>query len=143
MIADNPSVPTIEEGCSPTERKSTRRYQIEIAISTVLYVGLLSLSLHYVDRLDGALKVIVALLPMIGVSGFIIALVRLALRMDEFQRQTLLVSGAIAALACALATMTLGFLENAGIPRLGMTFVWPIMAVAFGIALPFVRRHFR
>jgi hypothetical protein len=33
-------------------------------------------------------------------------------------------------------------LENAGLPRLSMTYVWPIAAIAWGIALPFVRRRF-
>jgi hypothetical protein len=143
MIAHEPSPAALESGCTPTERRNVRRYQIELAVAVVAYVGLLFLSLVCVDRASGALKVVAALLPMVGIAAMMIALVRFTLRMDEFQRQTLIVSGAIAAIACAVATMALGFLENAGVPRISMTWVWPMMAVAFGIALPFVRRRFR
>jgi hypothetical protein len=143
MIANDPLAAGIESGCSPSERKSARRYQLEIAAALVLYVATLLPSLSYVEHLEGPLRILVAVLPMAGFSAIIVAFVRFALRMDEFQRQTLVVSGAIAALGCAFVTMTLGFLENAGFPRISMVFVWPIMALAFGVALPFVRRHFR
>jgi len=133
----------LEAGCSPSERKSTRRYRIEIAAATFAYVALLEVSVRNVDHAAGALKVALALLPMLGVLAMSIAFVRFTLRQDEFQRQTIFLSAAIAALVCGLVTMSLGFLENAGGPRIDLIFVWPMILGAFGIAVPFVRRRYR
>ena len=80
---------------------------------------------------------------MIGVIGMSIALIRFMLRMDELQRQNLILCGAIAGLATAIATMALGFLENAGVPRISMTFVWPFTMLVFGACVPFMRRRYR
>jgi hypothetical protein len=133
-----------EQSCTPTERRSIRRYQVELFGSALAYVVLLLLSVHYVDTIASKpLKGAVALLPMAGIAGMAVAMVRLAMRMDELQRQTLLVSAAIGGLTTAVATMALGFLESAGIFRSSMTFVWPIFIAASGICLPVVRRHYR
>jgi hypothetical protein len=39
--------------------------------------------------------------------------------------------------------MLLGFLENAGVPRISMTWVWPIDCAAFGIAVAILRLRYR
>lgn len=133
-----------EQSFTPTERKSMRRYQVELFGSAIAYVILLLISVHYVGAIASKpLRSAVALLPMAGIAGMAVAIVRLAMRMDELQRQTLLVSAAIGGLATAVATMALGFLDSAGIFRTSMTFVWPIFIVAAGICLPVVRRHYR
>jgi small-conductance mechanosensitive channel len=132
-----------EHGCTPSERASSRRYFVEIGVAALAYVALTFMSVSSVDHIGGAGKVGVALLPMLGVVAMSVAMVRFAARMDELQRQTFIVSGAIAGLACAIVTMALGFLENAGVPRLSMTWVWPMTAIAFAISFPFVRRRYR
>jgi hypothetical protein len=132
-----------EQGCTPSERASSRRYFVEIGIAALAYVGLTFASVSSVDHVGGAGKVVVALLPMLGIAAMSVAMVRFATRMDELQRQTFIASAAIAGLACAIVTMALGFLENAGVPRLSMTWVWPITAIAFVFAFPFVRRRYR
>ncbi len=141
MIANHESIR--EAACSPSERKSSRRYRIEIGASTFAYVALLEISIRNLDRSAGALKVALALLPMLGVVAMSLAFVRFTLRQDEFQRQTIFLCAAIAALACGLVTMSLGFLENAGGPRISLIFVWPLILGTFGIAFPFVRRRYR
>jgi Na+/H+ antiporter NhaA len=105
---------------------------------------LLLVSLRFVDRVSlGPGKVAVALLPMLGIIAFSIAMLRFFSHIDEFQRQTTLTALAIAGLVTAIVTMALGFLENAGVPRISMTFVWPLTFVVFGVCLPFVRRRYR
>jgi hypothetical protein len=108
-----------------------------------VYAASPSFSISTVDHLTGSARVTVAVLPMIGILIIVAALVRFTLRADEFQRQTILVSAAIAGVACLVVTMTLGLLENAGLPRLPMTLVWIILLLAFGVAMPFVRRRYR
>jgi len=80
---------------------------------------------------------------MIGMIAMCVALVRFISRMDEFQRQYFMTCGAIAGLVTAIATMALGFLENAGVPRVSMTFVWPVTMLAFGACLLLMRRRYR
>ncbi|MBD5633828.1 MAG: hypothetical protein IAI49_05055 [Candidatus Eremiobacteraeota bacterium] len=133
-----------EHTCTPSERKSVRRYQIEMAGAALAYFVTLFVSVRYVDHLPlGALKTLVALLPMIGVVAMVLAFVRFTLRCDEMQRQTILVSGAISAIVTAVVTMCFGFLENAGVPAVPMTFVWPIVGLVFGVSFPLVRRRYR
>jgi hypothetical protein len=129
--------------CTPAERRSVRQYQGELFVGLVVYGGLLVPSVLFVDRLSGIPKVAIAVLPMAGILVICAALVRFTLRADEFQRQTILASAAIAGVVCLVVTMTLGLLENAGLPRLPMTLVWIILLFAFGIAMPFVRRRYR
>jgi hypothetical protein len=143
MIAQ-PSSPNAEPRHTPTEAKLLRRYRNECIGAALVYVGLLFASLRFVDRLSaGPAKVAVALLPMLGVVAFSIAMLRFLSHLDEFQRQTTLTAAALAGLVTAIVTMALGFLENAGVPRVSMTFVWPLTFVAFGVCLPFVRRRYR
>jgi hypothetical protein len=143
MIAQ-PSSPNAEPRYTPTEARLFRRYRNECIAAAVLYVGLLFISVRFVDRLSaGPGKVSLALLPMLGVIAFSIAMIRFLSHIDEFQRQTILTAAAIAALITAIVTMALGFLENAGAPRFSMTYVWPLTFVIFGVCLPFVRRRYR
>jgi hypothetical protein len=123
-----------EHTCTPTERRNAKRYRTELFAAVAVYVVLLLVSLFTVDRTSGALKVVTAVLPMGGILAMSAAFVRFTLRIDEFQRQTFCIAGSIAGLTGAVVTMLLGFLENAGAPRISMT---------FAIALPFVRRRFR
>jgi hypothetical protein len=138
------SSPDAEPRYTPSEARLIRRYRNECVAAAVVYVGLLFVSVRYVDRLSaGPAKVALALLPMLGVIAFAIAMLRFLSHVDEFQRQTILTAAAIAGLVTAIVTMALGFLENAGAPRFSMTFVWPLTFVIFGVCLPFVRRRYR
>jgi hypothetical protein len=143
MIAQ-PSSPNAEPTHTPTEARLFRRYRNECIAAAVVYVGLLFVSVRFVDRLSaGPAKVALALLPMLGVIAFSIAMLRFLSHIDEFQRQTILTAAAVAGLITAIVTMALGFLENAGVPRISMTFVWPLTFVIFGVCLPFVQRRYR
>ena len=79
----------------------------------------------------------------LGFAAMTVAIVRFVMKTDEFQRQSFVTAGAIAAVAGAVVTMLLGFLENAGVPRISMTWVWPIDCAAFGIAVVMLRRRYR
>jgi MFS-type transporter involved in bile tolerance (Atg22 family) len=134
----------VDEKPSPTERRNSRRYTVELFAAMAAYIVLLLASARIINRVPpGAEKYAIALLPMGGIVAAAIAIVRFVRRTDEFQRHTLLTCGAIAGLVTAVVTMALGFLENAGMSRIGMTAVWPMTAIVFAICLPFVRRRYR
>jgi hypothetical protein len=143
MVADIASEPVDEHECTPSERKKTRRYQFELGGAGVVYALLILLSVHQVDVSSGAARVAYALVPMIGILGMSAAIVRYALSADEFVRQTIVISAAIAALVSAVVTMAVGFLQEAGFPLVPMTAVWPLLVIVFGVAIPFVRRRYR
>jgi hypothetical protein len=133
-----------EHCCTPTQRKNNRQYQREGLSAVCVYFVTLFVSIGFVDRIPpGIVKVTVALLPMIGVLGMSAALVRFIARLDEFQRQGFITAGAIAGLVTAVLTMTLGFLENAGLPPVPMTFVWPCTMLVFGGCAVFILRRYR
>jgi hypothetical protein len=133
----------LEHECTPAERAKGRRYQLEVLVSAAVYTATIFVSAGAIDRLVGVPKIAVALLPMLGVAGMILAFIRYVRRVDEFQRQMFVVAGAIAGLGTAVITMAFGFLENAGVPRISMVWVWPITCVIFAVCAPIVRRRYR
>jgi hypothetical protein len=132
-----------ECACTPAERASGQRYLVEVGAAIALLVASSFVSLHYLDGVSGPAKVALALLPMVGILAIAVAVVRFALRADEFVRQALVVSGAIAALASAVVAMALGYLETAGMARISIAFGWPLIAATFAAVFPIVRRRYR
>jgi low affinity Fe/Cu permease len=108
-----------------------------------VYVLLINASIGWLHRLDGNARYAVALLPVIGVVAITVSIVRYALRMDEFQRQNVYYATATAAVVTTVVTMILGFLENAGVPRVSMIWVFPIATFTFGAALPYFQLRAR
>jgi hypothetical protein len=143
MVADIAPEQVVESECTPSERKKNRRYVFELGGAGIVYGLLLLVSVHQVDATSGTLRIVYALLPMIGVLGMSTALVRFALSADEFVRQTIVISAAIAALVSAVVTMAIGFLQEIGFPSVPMTAVWPLVVIVFGLCMPFVRRRYR
>jgi hypothetical protein len=81
---------------------------------------------------EGALRTALLLTPMIPIALAIWAIARQFRRMDEFIRLRTLESLAIAAAVTAGLSLTYGFLEGAGFPRLSMFWVWPVMGFVWG-----------
>jgi hypothetical protein len=127
---------------TPSERRNGRRYLAEFIVGVLTYMILVPVSVSNVEHVTGWLKYIVAIAPTFGASIMVVAMVRFVLTMDELQRQTFVVAGAITLLVTLVVTLAIGFLENAGIPHVNMTFVWPIAVVSWAIAMPFVRRRY-
>ncbi len=66
------------------------------------------------------------MLPAVLICGVVIRSIR---QLDELQRRLQLEALALAFAGTALITFGYGFLEDAGLPRLSMFVVWPLMAV--------------
>jgi hypothetical protein len=69
---------------------------------------------------------------MLPIGLAIWAIARHFLRVDEYIEQVTLENISIAAAVTAGASLTYGFLENAGFPKLSMFVVWPVMGAVWG-----------
>jgi len=94
-------------------------------------------------HLEGALRYIVALLPVIPVA-FLVPIVLGYLRnTDEFERRMQTESLGVAAGITAMLSVTYGFLEIAGLPHLSAWWTWTVLMLSWGIARPIVGRYYR
>lgn len=117
-----------------TARELNRRYFRELGGALVIYMGLVfaSVSILGHEQAQG-IKVLVALLPMTGIGLAIVAIARHLRDADEYVRHRSLVGLGIAAGVTAGWTLTWGFLESAGFPKLSMFAVWPVMGLTWGL----------
>jgi hypothetical protein len=116
------------------ERDIKRRYFRELGGALAIYVAVLFGSLTLAKGIDSeAVRTLLLLAPLIPVVLAVWAIARQFRRMDEFVRLQSLESVAIAAAITAGWTLTYGFLENAGFPKLSMFWVWPVMGSVWGL----------
>jgi hypothetical protein len=116
------------------EKRIQTLYLREMALSMLVYMTLLILSIKYARGMDeGLLRTLFLASPVIGVCSIVWAIARHVGRVDEFVRKTTLETLAIAAGLTAGITFTYGFLETAGFPRLSMFAVLPLMGAIWGM----------
>ncbi len=116
------------------DRRWYGRYYVEVLIATIVYIALsIACALLLKTIADSTLRILVGLVPSVGIALIILAMVRWVMRADEFQRKGLLESFAVVAAITGLWTWSYGILEIVGLPRLSMLWVWPVM-VALWIA---------
>jgi len=123
----------------------TRRYQVELAVSLLIYFVLV-LGSNWLLRLlnpEGAVKYAIAVLPMCGVLAMAAAILRHVRRMDELQQRASLEALAFAFSASAFGFFAWGFAETAGAPRLPTFATWPIMAALWIIGGLLAHRRYR
>ena len=115
-------------------RHNALRYGAELGVALAIYAVTIPISIRYAAALPrGASRDAVAALPMLGVLLAIWAIVRQFRRVDEYLRRVTLEHLGIAAAVTAGWTITYGFLENSGFPRLSMFVVWPVMAGVWAV----------
>ena len=90
----------------------------------------------------GNAKLIINLIPMIGMIAAAWAIMRGLWRMDEMQRRIQFDAIAISFLGTALITFGWGF-EGAGLPHLRAFAVWPIMGTLWGLGMVVAQRRYR
>jgi hypothetical protein len=85
----------------------------------------------------------IAVLPVVPLLFVPVAVVQFLREQDELQRKMQVEALAIGFTASAVITLTYGFLENAGVPRLSWVWVWPVMAFFWCIGLVVAHRRYR
>jgi hypothetical protein len=115
------------------EREATRRYQVEMGAAMALYVAVLFGSISLAKPMEpGLARTLLLVTPIVPILLSVWAIARNFRRMDEFVRMRGLESIAIAAAVTAGLSLTYGFLESAGFPKLSMFWVWPVMGLVWG-----------
>ena len=112
---------------------------IGLAAYVAALFGLQLLLVGWVE--DDTARIAVSLVPMLPAIFLCGVIVRAIRDMDELQRKVQFEALALAFAGTALITFGYGFLEGAGLPRLSMFIVWPVMATLWvvGVLLGRVR----
>lgn len=116
------------------EREALRRYHLELGGALALYLVVLFSAVHFYKTMEpGLARTLLIVSPMIPVVLMAWAIARQFRRMDEFVRLRTLESMAIGAAVTAGFSLTYGFLELAGFPKLTMFWVWGLMGGTWAI----------
>lgn len=123
----------------------TRKYWWELGGAMTAYVIVLFAAIPLMTRSDDLLvRSLLILMPMVPLILATVAIYRHVQRMDEFQRLQSFKVIAISAAGTALLSIAYGFLELAGLPKLSMMAVWPVMGTIWlttNLLLRIKRRH--
>jgi hypothetical protein len=116
------------------EREGNRKYRLELFASMAAYMLVLFGSISFAKGMDeGLARTLLLLTPIVPLMLAVWAIARHFGRMDEFIRLRSLESIAIGAAVTAALSLTYGFLESAGFPKLSMFWVWPVMGLVWGL----------
>lgn len=124
--------------------KSEKRYTIEFFAAMLIYAVVLLAAVALLKRFpDSWLRFPLAVAPLVPVIFGLRAFLRKQSLLDEMQMRIQYEAAAFGILATALLTLTYGFLELAGLPRLSMTSVLPLAALLWSVGLFLARRRYK
>ena len=110
------------------DKRNRRAYFMELAWALTLYTAVLIGALFLMRYSPSPwLKTVILLTPMLPISLAMLAIWRALKRLDEMQRRETLEVIALAAAGTAFLSLTYGFLELVGFPRISMFAVWIVM----------------
>lgn len=125
-------------------KAANRTYMRQMIVAMGFYVVLVIVSVWLIGRMEETIwRIPIALLPVIPAAFALRAFIRYLNSIDEFMQKMQLNAIAITAGATGMITFAYGFLENAGLPRLSWTFIFPLMIAIWGIALTAIERRYR
>jgi hypothetical protein len=125
-------------------KKTQRKYTIELLAALVAYIPVLFLSITYLKaNPESAWRIPIAIAPVLPAALIPLIVVRYIRRLDELERRITLEALGFAFGCSAVGTLAIGFLENAGFPRLSWTFVWPIMGLFWCVGKVLATRRYR
>ena len=85
----------------------------------------------------------VAVLPALPALFATFIFMRHYATMDEMYKRVHLEAFASGALFIGLATFSLGFLEDAGLPRISLIWILPALIACWGLVLPILLRRYK
>lgn len=116
------------------EKQMNQTYNRELFGSLFIYVIVLFSSIWYAKGMpDGLLRTTLAIVPMLPAMGMLWAIIRHFGRMDQYLRIWNLENVAIAGALTASFSITYGFLEGVGFPKLSMWVIWGVFMGGWGI----------
>jgi len=119
---------------SPSVKMAGPRYVAELAGAVGLYTALV-LSRPWLLARDGgqAAQFAIKLSPIAALVLALIVVIRYYRRIDEFAQRQFLEALALAFGLAAVVAASWSFLTDVGLPPLTTDWVWPMMAVCWGI----------
>ena len=115
------------------EREANQRYRLELFSAMLVYIVVLIGSIMVAKPMEpGIARTLLLITPVVPLMLAVWAIARHFGRMDEFLRLRSLESLAVAAAITAGLSITYGFLESAGFPKLSMFWVWGVMGLVWG-----------
>jgi hypothetical protein len=121
----------------------TYKTQIQFGLAIIAYLMVLVGSVTVVQGNPAAgWKYYMAVLPVVPAAVVIWLTVKALGRLDEVQKRTQMQALGFSMVATGLLTFGYGFLEEAGLPHLNLTFVLPLMAVLWGVGLAALRLRY-
>ena len=113
------------------EREARNKYLLELGGALVLYTAVLVASIYAANTMQpGYARTLVVITPSLPVALVFWVIGRQIRRMDEFVRLRTLESMAISSSVVGAFSLTYGFFEMAGFPRLSMFWVWGLMGLS-------------
>jgi hypothetical protein len=113
------------------EREARNKYFLELGATLVLYTAVLTGSIYMAKFMQpGLARILVTITPAIPVMLLFWVIARQFRRMDEFVRLRTLESMAISSSVVGAFSLTYGFFEMAGFPKLSMFWVWGILGLS-------------
>jgi hypothetical protein len=110
----------------------------------IAYVLLLPAAIWLMEQAgDSPVRYLIALLPVMPIAFAMAAFVSALGEMDELQRRIQFEAFGFSLGMTALVTITLGFLERAGFPAIGMIWVTPMLVAFWGIGGAIASRRYR
>ncbi len=116
------------------QKAKNTRYVVELLSALFIYLIVLVIAARFAPNAGSrSLQIVLWLCPLLPIGLVIWAIARHVARVDEYIRQVTLENISIAAAFTAGASLTYGFLENVGFPKLSMFVVWPVMGAVWGM----------
>ena len=122
-----------------------KRYFRRFLAAVLGYVILLLIADLLLNRIPAGSvwRYAVSPLPVVPVAFGVLAFLTYVRRLDELQRRIQLEALAFSLGCTGLLTLTLGFLENGGLPRVSMIWVLPMIIGLWGVGVYIAGRRFR
>ena len=129
---------------NPTTR-ANRQYSRSFILTMGLYVMTLPFAVGFVNTLPQGdpLRYVVILIPVLPLLATLLVFMRWLRGVDEFQRKVQFEGLAFSMAVTVVITLTLGFLERAGFPRLDTLWIPIMMIFLWGLGVALANRRYR
>lgn len=124
--------------------KNARTYVASFGTAMAVYAVAVIVSILLLKSSPGApWRYPAALLPMIPLAFALLAFIRFLNGLDELQRRIQLTAIGFTFGALVMVSLTVGFLENAGLPRPSWIWIAPAAIAIWGLSLAVATNRYR
>lgn len=119
-------------------------YLIRFGLAMFAYVVVLIVSQLIADVLaDNPLRYVVVLLPIIPIMFAFAAFIVYIRQLDELQRRIEFEAFAFSAGITGMITFALGLMESAGLPSVGLIWVFPMLVMFWGFGKIIAQKRYQ